>query len=204
MKNSQLLLTLCVLLIFVLTGSIIFLKKEQLTPQPSTSVGAAETSTPAIVAEIPEPTTPTLVIEKLNEREPFGFVVGVKTDEGQPTLIFDAAEWFSDEAAEKAMIEDGACEAASPSEPHFCAPSGFYIRNNSTSTIALPLATGLKFFSQEVYAHSLPSKKFDESDLDYFIRIAEDPATQQKHGVMPITYTVLRGNVVEIKEVYIP
>lgn len=205
MKPTQLLVVLCLSLTFVLTGAIISLKH---TGTVTTTPSASTTSTTTVPIVIEESSVETEevagVIETFDSTEPFGFVMGVSTSTGQPHLILDVAQWFDGDTADTAMIEDGVCETAGTPEPLSCAPSGFYIRNNSPATIELPLASGMRFIETDLYAGTLPKRMFDQSDLDFFIDISTDPAVRQKHGIMPVRLTLLRGSVVQVKEVYVP
>lgn len=171
--------------------------------------------------QIPVPAKPaeTVPSKKLetsstpNER--FGFIQSIQT--GTSTfIVFDEAEFISNaepasttfRAADEAMIEDGACQRRVLDTDGTCAPNGFYIRNNSTSTTLLeieptarvevlsqselqPVRLSVEAFKKAFLYSQQHRTVYDEND--YFALVEN-----------PYLITLKNGKIVKLISRYIP
>lgn len=102
--------------------------------------------------DVPVKTGQTVIEREKNPNELFGFIRSIREKDGTLYAEFDLAEWITNDhsptstpesvmAADLAAAEDSKC-GYTPEEVTVgaCAPNGFYIRNNSTSTRLLPIS----------------------------------------------------------------
>ncbi len=148
-----------------------------------------------------------------NER--FGFIQSIQSA-SSTFIIFDQAEFISNATpatttsrlADEAMIEDGLCTKHVLDTDGTCAPNGFYIRNNSTSTMLLevdPAATVEVLSQSELQPVQLSLDAFKKEFL----------YSQQHHTVYdkreyfaliedPYIVELRNGKVVKLTSRYIP
>ena len=142
--------SIAALVIVLIAGALMTRRSE---PAPSPTI-TASTST---IQEIPqqEPVRPKNIEISNDPNKLEGFVVSLSTSTNGAQLVIDQIQTFGDEnqeiifgtatsvdgprntpgAADLAAIEDGSCAYKKEDlEADSCAPNGFYLRNNSTST----------------------------------------------------------------------
>jgi hypothetical protein len=109
------------------------------SPSPNNKPNPNTQSTPVTTKTIEKASDPTVR---------FGFIQKLEANNGTYSIVFDEAEFISNDSststhagpADLAAIEDGKCEAnTDTAQRSFCAPNGFYIRNNSASTTIFDL-----------------------------------------------------------------
>jgi len=111
-------------------------------------------------------------------------------------LYVDPAEFFGNEAAEKAAREDGEIG------PHEGLPNPFYIRNRSKAIVRVPVSATLRvrvIDNQEVIEHSITTAQFASLYCDgppsWLYSNPEDLAAN---------LTIVKGEVVGVEEQYTP
>ena len=126
----------------------------------------------------------------------FAFIVAVGAAQEPPRVVIDVAQWFTDDAAVVAAIEDGRLPPGSTS-----IENGYYIRNDDprwrvvevtpTTTVALTVFP----YGDIEEPREVPFARFDEL-------FRED----QRSAIRPFPYwvTVERGVITSIEQQFIP
>jgi hypothetical protein len=124
----------------------------------------------------------------LDDGRYFGALIAVGADQEPPRLMIDIEQWFTDQAAIAAAIEDGVIE------PGEIIPNGYYIRNENPRwrTIEIdPAAT----VSLTVY----PYGQVDDPQIVSLERFADLSLGWSEYWI-----TMEDGRVVAIEQQYIP
>lgn len=149
----------------------------------------------------------------------FGFIRSIETRDNKTFITFDEAELIQSRAssstedlgpgsADLAMIEDGKC-AVDSNEVNLgeCAPNGFYIRNNSTTTktLALDASTNIIVLvsseNEGVYPQSITLQELQQA--------LSNPSSKQ-HALYyalvegPYTASLKKDAAVELRSFYLP
>lgn len=149
----------------------------------------------------------------------FGFIRSIETRDNKTFITFDEAELIQSRASSStedlgprsvdlAMIEDGKC-AVDSNEVNLgeCAPNGFYIRNNSTTTktLALDASTNIIVLvsseNEGVYPQSITLQELQQA--------LSNPSSKQ-HALYyalaegPYTVSLKKDAVVELRSFYLP
>jgi hypothetical protein len=150
----------------------------------------------------------------------FGYIRSIREDEGILYAEFDLAEWITNDhsptstpesamQADLAAAEDGNC-GYTPEEatPGSCAPNGFYIRNNSTSTRMIPINSDVIIESYRS-AHSTSGLYLNEDGTWKLTRISIDELkriieTINSNFGPVFDVSVRDGKIWKIAEKYIP
>ncbi len=140
----------------------------------------------------------------------FGFFVSLETKKGKMIAMFDPAEFISNEhvvsiapgAADIAAIADGQCGVLL-AEAHLgsCAPNGFYIRNNSSTTKTFEIPSTAKIQLLSYVGDDNGSLK--SVSRETFIRSLNDP-TEYYSPEGPYIIDFIDGAVTAITARYIP
>lgn len=168
------------------------------------------------------------MIEKSEDQNRmFAYIKSFRGKEEKLYLELDTAEFFSDEisetmptstaiAADMAMYEDGLCDLGL-AQIGACTGSGFYIRNNSSSTQEFQVSS----FALVRVMHESPVRRYVYPDgtwketivsLKKFISIIESFLLMSEGRddsfiyprLPPYWLTIKDGQIVEIQEQYIP
>lgn len=160
------------------------------------------------------------VLEKAEDDDHlFGFIRSATSANGQQMIVFDLAEFISNDhaadpasdgarAADLAAVQDGACKAGEGVRVGECAPNGFYIRNNDPTEKNLAVSDSARF----VIMTSSPTSTFLREDgtwlptevswEDFVSAINQLSASGE--WTPPYRLVLENGSVVRVEEVYIP
>jgi hypothetical protein len=125
----------------------------------------------------------------------FGALIAVGATQEPPRLLIDIEQWFTDQEAIDAAIEDGVIE------PGEIIPNGYYIRNENPRwrTVEIDPTTGVTLKTYPFADPSRPTtitlREFDELFSSYEGRLLR---------MSPYWITVEDGTVVAIEEQFIP
>lgn len=131
----------------------------------------------------------------LSDGRYIGALTAVGADQDPPRLVIDVEQWFTDDAATQAAIDDGAL----PPGAGFV-PNGYYIRNVDPRWRMLPVAS-----DASVSLVTYPLGSIDEPLVVGFARF-DGMFERDAHSIRAFPYwiTVQDGEVVAIDQQYIP
>lgn len=131
----------------------------------------------------------------LPDGEYLGALIAVGADQDPPRLLIDVEQWFTDDAATQAAIDDGTLQPGAG-----FVPNGYYIRNVDPRWRMLPVAS-----DAPVSLVTYPFGSIEEPLVVGFVRF-DDMFERDAHSVRAFPYwiTVRDGEVIAIDQQYIP
>jgi hypothetical protein len=132
----------------------------------------------------------------LDEGRYFVYVAAVGASQEPPRLVVDAAQWFTDQAAVQAAIEDGVLPAGSTS-----IENGYYVRNTEPRWRVVEVAPGTAVelvvfpFGDIERPRAVSMDRFEEL-------FGEDPHTAIR--AFPYWVTVEDGTITDVTQQFIP
>ncbi|HEX6580786.1 MAG TPA: hypothetical protein VF195_07935 [Actinomycetota bacterium] len=147
------------------------------------AVAALEGSLSAAEAELGAMLGPTLP-----DGKHFGALIALGAAQQPPRLVIDIQQWFTDEEAIAAAIEDGVIE------PGEIIPNGYYIRNDNPRWRTIEIDPAAK-----VSLTTYPYGQIDDPQIVSLERFADLAIDWSEYWI-----TMAEGKVVAIGQQYIP
>ena len=150
-------------------------------------------------------TKKTLIEEKFDQNNAFGYIKSFRVNTTSTYITIDPAEMLNGKAAEQAAYEDGTCTKEDFAIPGGCTPNDFYIRNNSSSTVELPVSKTVIVTYLTFTKTGTPNPT--QHSFSTFQKSFEHPETSDIYGplnAMPYHFTVSKGQIIKIEQQYLP
>lgn len=129
-----------------------------------------------------------------------GYITQVqKQKNGKYKVTIDYIQWFSRDAAQRAMKEDGKCKGF---ESECFAPNDFYIRNVNAKLRTFELSNKAVIMLQ-TYGHKDGNFHFDQRvSLDSFTSYFNK--NKERQAYIPYWIEIQNGVIVKVTEQYVP
>ncbi|HEX2869000.1 MAG TPA: hypothetical protein VHO03_18310 [Ignavibacteriales bacterium] len=129
-----------------------------------------------------------------------GYIKAVSSGMSANYILIDTVEWFSGDDALKAYSEDKKKKIANLPDP----PQGFYIRNPKIDSLKIKISANPDIIMQTLSYDDSGNFKFNEAiGLQKFLSIfSRNNYAQFRHK--PFSFKIMNGEIITVKEKYIP
>ena len=135
-----------------------------------------------------------IIVEEPGGGVRFGFIRSVSGNDGT-SIAFDEARWIVGDEARHAAVAAGVCGA----DEEACPPNDYFIVNDATTTVELPLAQGVTIAIVDASgAEPQTEKTISPKDFAALINDVHHPKN------IPYQLYVEHGLVTIIEETYVP